>query len=375
MPAFKQSTLSLQQGATVLTTVVLLLVIASTVALYSARIRLMEHRITLNTLNYSQAFQAAQSALNKFSSTLLATPLWNGNQLVETLPSQASYDLLAYRESLDVNGVNLDLVSLTTEGVSSDRQASVNMSEQLVVFPVLKAIAPAPLIVQGEIIAATDVKLVANPNGGGLGVPVSLWSNTHVDMASFQGVTCGLQEHQLQRCALDAYSEQHYKGVDIVDTASVFPDDIIEYFFSVPIDELNTLLAHSVTYVSDCYGLNGDSSGLIWVTGDCQLLPSTDLGTAENPVVLLVVDGDLMALSANTIYGLVGFIKDSAQSTHFSVELSSDSTIVGALFANQDIGNNVATFTIEYAHSVLDALTTSENLLTVARVVGSWRDF
>jgi hypothetical protein len=200
---------------------------------------------------------------------------------------------------------------------------------------------------------------------------VSAWSNgTITPSGSFATCHVGDFSDSLNGCPItSALSKQGQVGEDLV-TDPAFPTDLFEFLFGVPAAEYQKI-KDDAEVVADCNGLGPTSKGLIWVTGNCNL-PSTDVGSEENPV-LLVVEGGVTANGSDDFYGLIYLF--SLASGSASVAFNGDFHIHGALFVHNTMTLNLTgNFVLEYDREVLDNLDSGPSGRALARIPGAWSD-
>ena len=105
----------------------------------------------------------------------------------------------------------------------------------------------------------------------------------------------------------------------------------------------------------------------LWIAGSLTVDTPGDIGSATEPV-LLVVNGDVQFTTAGvTIHGLVFVRKASGWATGGSGQFS------GAVVSESGVGVGAGNLSISYSGSVLNAL--RGNTGTFVRVPSSWRDF
>ena len=364
-----------QKGAMVLVTVILLLVMVSLVTLYTGRIKSFEHKILLNGQNQKLAFTATEAGLMRALGVLTEDKSWDGAAINEILNGNSSFTASGVRQTINRDSTTMTLITLTSTGTSADGLATVTMSEQAITYSVLANPPDVPLIVAGGLNVAGNFEVVANPNGGGVGVPLSIWTDLDVDMDNGSGTTCGLQEYSDGNCSSSPYSEKGFKDLDIVDNDPGFPDDLMEYLFNVPEDEWQTLRNEADLTLVDCTSLGPASVGLIWVDGECRLNAGTVVGSETAPVILIVTDGDLTMNGGAIINGMVFSFRKPGTLADFELNMIGGSTINGAVASNHPVGHAGGSYNAIYDADVLALLKQHDAFQRVARVPGSWRDF
>ncbi len=119
--------------------------------------------------------------------------------------------------------------------------------------------------------------------------------------------------------------------------------------------------------LSDCSSLSAESTGLIWVTGECDL-PAT-VGTPQDPVVLVVEDS--MSVSVDTTFFGMLFVRSSDNTATFSG--SGSVQIFGSVVVEGDVDMS-GHFSIIYSDQITQAINNSRVFSRLARLPGSWLD-
>jgi hypothetical protein len=215
--------------------------------------------------------------------------------------------------------------------------------------------------------------VVGNPNGGGTGVPVSVWSSISISNPSGSSATCQLYEFNRDGdCTGGAISSAAKgKGPDIVDNDPNFPTDLFLYTFGVS----PATVRGQATVVSNCNGLSG-LSGIVWVTGDCTI--SGTIGSATDPLMLVVESGDITMNANSRFYGLMFAYGPTGNAG--SITANGGAKFWGSMLSNDTatMGINInGTFDMLWDGSVVDAFTNSGNTeYTIMTLIpGSWADY
>lgn len=242
-----------------------------------------------------------------------------------------------------------------------------------------------PMMGTGNIPLNGNFTVVANPNSGGKGVPVSVWSKTSIDVPSGSSATCQLGEYLLadNNCTGTAViSSSAGKGPDIVDNDSAFPTDVFQYVFGVPSDAYGIVKAQAKN-VTNCNGATlAGLTGTVWVTGPCTI--NGTVGTADAPLQLIVESGAFTMNANSTFYGLL-FAFGPPQGSPTTYDAGAIKTNGGAKFYGSMISNDTTdmglqingTFDMIYLKDVMDKISNPANtqFKTMARIPGSWADF
>ena len=362
-----------QKGAIILVTVVLMLVMITLVTLYTGKIQSFEHKIILNGQNQKFAFAAANSALNQGLAELQFNKSWPQATVAGLLSNQQGFSVTASEQPIVRNSLHFTLFELTATGSSVDGQSKVSVIEQAIIYPLLVNVPAAPLMSDGGVDRRASFEIVANPNGGGQGIALSVWSNGAVDMTQLSGVSCGWYEYTERQCHAKAYSLQGKTGADILANDVAFPLDVFAYLFNLPLIHYSALRDEADSLLADCNAI-GQVVGFIWVRGDCDIPVNTQVGKLTSPVILVVEEGNLSVDSGASITGLVFVLQAPNSVVSHDVFMSASSLLTGALVANQMLGRSAGNFRVLYDYGVLNLLSTDAQFLRVARVPGSWQD-
>ena len=87
-----------------------------------------------------------------------------------------------------------------------DSTANAEVEIKAIKISVLAGTPAAPLTIAGGMAVSGNFTVVANPNGGGPGVPLSVWTNGNVDLTNGSGQTCHQGDYS---GGCSAYISQH----------------------------------------------------------------------------------------------------------------------------------------------------------------------
>lgn len=406
-----------QGGYATLGIAVVLLLVLSLITIYLTRSGIIDIRTSANKARYAQALTDAERKLeiglgwlstSTNRVTLLAeTPLasWVACDTLTTLKVQELTNTWRCRPR-KIDGTLAVLTStppdtvafvITTpaasdaigktyyvvaEGSSVDGSASAVVKQGVYFYSSNNGAANAPpMMGAGNIPLNGNYTVVANPNSGGKGVPVSVWSKIPIDNLSGTAATCQLGEYLLagNNCTGTAVlSSSAGKGPDIVDADDDFPDDVFQYVFGVPSDAYGIVKAQANTTVTDCSNLAG-LSGTVWVTGDCTIPSNSVVGSASAPLQLVVESG-VFTMNANSeFYGLLfAFGPPPSPYNAGAIKANGGAKFYGSMISNDttDMGLQInGTFDMVYSKNVMDIITNGVGYKTMARIPGSWSDF
>lgn len=240
---------------------------------------------------------------------------------------------------------------------------------------------PAPMMGVGNIPLNGSFNLVPNPNGGGPGVPVSIWSKTLIDSPQGSAKSCHAEDFQSGCTA--SLSMKDFKGPDIVDNDTVnFPDDMFGYIFGVDTPNYNTV-KQQATVLADCTSLGPNSTGLIWVTGDCVIPAGGTYGSRDKPI-MMVVEGNEFRMNANSTYYGIVFAFDptgAVPAGNMSMTMNGGATVYGSLMSNNttNMGVNInGTFNMIYDVPSMNKIIVDGDggyFKLMSKMPGSWSDY
>ncbi len=255
-----------------------------------------------------------------------------------------------------------------------------------------------PLTAKGTFPPTGTAEIVANPNGGGLGVPLTTWLNENPACSSGIQVTssgswqtCEMHECYQQDSRPDGVtctakpcrcgpggndpryfiswqtSQTSHFGIDII-VDDEFPCDLFEFYFDVP-RNMYTIVKSAALVMSDCNSLGPYHSGLIWISGPiCEI--KQVIGSPENPVMLVTAATETHLNSGAEIYGV--FYAFDGEDINASVVSNGHATVYGAAVIDATLEKYQGTFQVVYADGVL---ANAHGLNGVGSVSGGWRDF
>lgn len=414
--AVRQSTpaKSRQGGYATLGIAAILLAILSLMTIYLTKSGIIDIRTSANKARYSQALANAEKKLevglgwmSQSSNRATLTPdTWVLCSTFTTLKVQAlgatwrchipptyTYTVnavgpvtetadfvIATPDAADAIGLTYTIVA---EGTSEDASGSAVVKQGVYFYSSGGAGDAPPMMGTGNVPLNGNFTVVPNPNSGGTGVPVSIWSKAVIDVPSGSAATCQLGEYTLAggNCsATSKISSSAGKGADIVDNSATFPDDVFKYIFGVPTDSYGIVKAQA-TVLADCSNLAG-KTGIVWITGACDISSGTTIGSETSPIQLVVESGDFTLGPNSTFYGmLVAFGPPPGPNYHAGdIKANANSKFYGSMVSNDvdDMGVIInGTFDLIYSQSVSDIFGGPGNpqFKVMTRIPGSWADF
>lgn len=271
----------------------------------------------------------------------------------------------------DVANGSLLVYNIVAIGKSADGTSTATLKQGGYFYPVLLGNVDTPVAAASNIPLSGNYSVITNSNGGGTGVPVTAWSaGTVTPGGSF--ASCHIGDFDGSACPTsDAISKTGLSGPDLIGNDPNFPPDLFQFLFGVPASDYLTIKDQS-TVVADCNGLSAASSGLIWVTGTCNL-PNSNVGSEDNPV-LLIVEGDILANGNYDFFGLI-YLFDPPPTGTPTINFNGNYHLHGALFVHNDLTLTLnGSFVLEYDSEVLGNLKNSPSGRGLARIPGTWSD-
>jgi hypothetical protein len=295
--------------------------------------------------------------------------------------------------------------------VVSTCQGRATVAKPLGKFGILAGAPTVPLVTKTAFVPSGTSLVVPNPNGGGVGVPISAWVNNNTNYEDDQDGTldppltcdsdattilsrgtwntCELQEWygresvpagtacDQPNCSCTAEESISYRktgqntilGIDIV-IDPAFPCDLFHTFFKVADTKYTSVKSSFAQVLDDCSTLDETSSGLFWISGDTCSLNGSTLGSPENPIVI-VSAAKLTRITGNvTIFGVLYVFDGEDATAEFTG--AGTASIYGALVIDANMDGFNGTVNVVYAE---DILIEAADLGSFGAINGGWRDF
>jgi hypothetical protein len=275
--------------------------------------------------------------------------------------------------------------------------AEARIARPLANFKTLNGKPQMPLTTKTSFDGSGTAEVVPNPNAGGIGAALSVWSNNNANCAGQDPAvvtaggawnTCELHEWYGRdvrpdevscditpcQCKKDealsyAQGQDAQLGIDVFQDEA-FPCDLFEYYFGVPRAQYE-LVKETATVINDCTGLGPDSHGLYWASGRrCRINANTVVGSPENPIILVSAAETTTLAGGAQIFGvLYVFDGEYADAT---LNTSGTTTVYGAAVVDGVMGRYNGTFQVVYSDVTLANAAAANGL---GHVPGGWRDF
>ncbi|MDT8319689.1 MAG: hypothetical protein RQ826_04110 [Xanthomonadales bacterium] len=257
--------------------------------------------------------------------------------------------------------------------------------------------APAvPLTTKNMFPPSGAAEIVANPNGGGVGVPISVWMNGNssctVDGSTInpsQGswATCEAHEwYELEQipdgvacpgscsCAFQeslsyTHGSDDILGIDLVQDTD-FPCDLFQFYFGAPRTNFEQVKGFAKV-LTDCDGLGPHSSGIYWISGSkCDVGSNVVIGSPDAPVLLISAATVTRMAGGATIFGVL-YVSDVEDITA-TFESQGNNIVYGQVILDAQFGTYNGTFQVIYNQNLITRVAGTGGL---GNVLGGWSDF
>lgn len=313
---------TVQRGAAALATAVILLLVATIIVIYAGKVIIQDQRISGNEYRYKKAFSSAEAGLENRSAFLRR----NKETGLPSLPATFNYNTTYppyFSATITQLATSYRITSIGyASGAANVNEGQATVSQNYGFYKLINKQPDSPLIVAGTVPPVGNMEIVGNSNGGGTGVPVSVWTNGTVNYSG-SGATCqeaeylangspstnaaGITTCDANSCTCGASGTAvdgriSYAGAPVAQWRDVvqnnpyctttgqtdcFPRDLFRYVTSFSHDRFADYKREdAVTLISpsQCSSLNANSDGIYWVDptlggGNCAL-PNGSVGGA-----------------------------------------------------------------------------------------------
>lgn len=157
------------------------------------------------------------------------------------------------------------------------------------------------------------------------------------------------------------------------DALSTVKGSIVSRLFNRSLDSLSADMFIGSIRSQRCENITLARPSVIWVSGDCQLSVNQTLGTVDDPVLLVIENGDLRLASGANITGLVVVIRRNSALAS-AIRMASNAFVMGAIVTTAPL-DSASHIQLIADTDVLITLQRADALAKVTLVPGSWRDF
>ncbi len=277
-------------------------------------------------------------------------------------------------------------------------RAKALISEKVTNFTIsaFAKIPGVPLITNSDFPASGVAEIVSNPNGGGPGIPLSIWGNGNESCSGQSPLTPNLDGWS-SCSALEWYGESLIPsdlscalgdcscpaddligslfdvleglGADVI-LDEAFPCDLFQFYFGQAREDYRRV-RDSIQVINDCSELDANSAGAYWVTGESCIIPSnTVVGSAEHPVMLISAAAHTWMKNDAVLYGTL-FLTD-VEDEDASFTSTGHATVFGSVVADGVDGDVSGTFQVVYNDDITVDTSATGGL---GSITGSWTDF
>lgn len=364
-------------GFTSFTVTLILIIILIGISLLVAKVMITDRRVSLNEVQYRQALALAelgladgvghQSQNSAWRTTSGAGSTVTGSYTLSVIDDPAGS--ITIGASTSVTPVVVRSVATLADGTA---EAAVEV--KTITVNLLAGTPAAPLTVAGGMNIGGNFTAVANPNGGGLGVPLSVWSNQPVG-GNGTWQTCHQGNFSGGSCSANISDKNNILS-DIKASDPAFPTDLMKYLFNENDNEAGwlNLEKRASQLVANCAGLNSNSTGIIIVDKGKDCSTPSVVGSLAKPVVLVIRDGQLTMNGGDVVNGLI-FSYSTNLSSPPDTKINGTATLNGALVANYPLKITSGTFNAKYDQAVLSNISNGAAFQAVSLLPGSWRDW
>ncbi|MFC1701941.1 hypothetical protein ACFL1J_04260 [Pseudomonadota bacterium] len=288
-------------------------------------------------------------------------------------------------------------------------QGAATVSKPIGNWKALAGAPTVPLVTRSVFPPNGTAIVVPNPNGGGVGVPISAWVNDNATdftddfgescpqnadavLSSGTWNTCEMQEWYEREavpalvacdqptCSCTADESISYKvngqttvlGIDIVKD-NQFPCDLFKLFFGT-FDDDYANFKPTATILPDCSSLNPNSSGFYWISGPTCRLNGPTYGSPDSPLVIISAAENTSIAGSFELFGVLYVFDQELIDDGGMAEFTGAGTasIYGALIIDADMEKFTGTINVVYSDGVLRK---ASDLGGFGSINGGWRDF
>jgi len=336
--------------------------LSTLVIIFAANFGVLLDKSSSNFVQNAQAFEAAEAGLEfginylqQNSATILANPVngyipaySNSNTSNVALGNGSKYTI-TYSNPV---AYNYKLIQIASTGTSSDGTSTRVVSQQVYFGSLLENPPNSLLVSKGNVSLSGSSELTNTQTNNAVqaGGSVTITGSAQINTSSGSGIQSNVSS-----------------------LSSMSQNDFFASYFGVSMNTVKNNVAHyysnssSTDYSRTLNGLNGTSIWIDQTGGTASINGSITLGSASNPV-LLIVNGNLSLSGSITIYGLVFVMGTATTTVTGSVQLTG-----GMISATNMSMTGSTSFT--YNSTTFTNLQNQSSMSYYAKVPGSWKDF
>jgi Tfp pilus assembly protein PilX len=404
-----------QKGAAVVVTAVLLLIGVTLVVMFAAQVGLQDQRISANQYRHKQAFANAEASLEYAASFLGENSgLHNGNPAdgwtsctgntgifpCSITGAESVYGTISggtISSSVPVATLPLetymvkvgDVTTIVGVGTSDDGTAN---STVMVDYASQSLLVPGelpPLMMPGGDLSG-NFNIIPNPDGGGEGVPISVWTKDTVSIGTGNWKTCDHDQYRdggnvcwdtksagtsrdwlACKCGDERSNKDDVNEDIVMYPAANFPSSPFFYVFGDTQENVKQQAESEGLVLADCSNLASAVAAvgeptLVWIEGPCDVSSNSLVGSRANPVIL-VSEGKITINANSELWGIFVSLD--------SVKLNGGPVIHGSMISELDGDLTNGTYYQVYDPDVFANLEDSDINTILSRMQYSWRDF
>jgi hypothetical protein len=256
--------------------------------------------------------------------------------------------------------------------------------------------APAvPLTTKNMFPPSGAAEVVANPNGGGVGVPISVWMNRNpsctpdgsaINPSQGSWATCEAHEwYETDSLPEDAqcpgscscafneslsytHGTDDILGIDLVQDEN-FPCDLFQFYFGTPKENYESVKGFAKV-LADCDSLGPSSAGIYWISGpSCDVNANATIGSPYAPVLLISAAGTTRMAGGATIFGVL-YVAD-VEDANAIFESQGNNIVYGQVILDAAFGSYNGTFQVVYNENLIARISGAGAL---GNTIGGWAD-
>ena len=357
-------------GMAILVVTIVLLLVATVVVTLTSRYILLGHAISVNRYQSQQAFAAAEAGLEHGIAHLGA----NRETIIQDADADGAIDPYTNLQNIGLpNGgsysidyanllpYNFEIIRVQSLGLGSDSITQRIIRQLVALLPIVNTAAvDNPLIVKGDLTLSGN-GFVKNQSGL---TSVKSGGDVSLEGTAETMATDGSQTIVSSPGALNTDISQN-----IYTLADMTPDNFFQTFFGISL----TGIKNNADYSYQGGGnyntqLNGKQGKIIYIDAQgetVQLNAGVTVGSADNPVLLVILNGPLVINGGATIYGFVYVGND------INVTANGNASVYGALII---AGNTEVTGTLDLIYDTSYNVNFQNALIKTHKVPGSWSD-
>ena len=360
----------LSAGMAVLVVTIVLLLVATVVITLTSRYILLGHVISVNRYQSQQAFAAAEAGVAHGVVHLDA----NRETIIQDVDANGIIDSytnlhnigLANGSSYTVDYSNLlpynfEIIHIQSLGLGSDNITQRIIKQLVALLPIVNTTAiDNPLIVKGNLILSGN-GLVRNQSG-----LTSIKSGGGVSLQ-------GSAETQATDGSQTIASNKHELNSDVDQNIAVLadmtPGEFFQNFFGISLTGIHNNADYHYSGGGNYDArLSGKQGVIIYINaqgGTVRLHGNVVVGSAEEPVLLVIDNGDFRINGNATVYGFI------YAGNNIDVKANGSARIYGALIIAGDAAVNG---TITLLYDTIYNFNFQDALVRTHRIPGGWSD-